>query len=300
MSHTQKLSTNRFTLIATSNGKRPAELARLLNSIESEEHLLLVLLMQSGTPAPPTPADFRPTLRVIACERALPLSQARNRMLDHIANDAELQALARGSQLMLADDDCWYPAGFFRRPPLGDAIHIFDARDPDIDRPFATFDLRKRSAREMARWELMFYAVSIAIAVPYDLCSNRRFHEDFGLGNRISQGEESLFLFNLLTHAPTLTIQAHPEASVCHPWKLAGNSSNHESLAYFLGWCTRQGLTCVVPYYLYISIKYFVANLIRPKPLYRQISKALAIDFFRGWKNTLKIPSKTVSIPPTS
>lgn len=280
-----------FLLIATTDGRRPLELERLIESVASCSNVTLIILFQNDS-EPPPPKSTQANLVFLRSHLSLPLSDARNIILNHIKQTPTLENIAKRSVLMLADDDCWYPNGFFGRTEhLDSAIHIFNAKDPQLNRSFSTFDLSKKQPQSILRpWELMFYAVSISIGIPYSICESLRFHESFGLGHQASQGEESLFLFQLINREPNINIRIHPELAVFHPWKMSTNSKNHASLAYFLGWCVRNGYRQVIPYYLYSLTKYLAANIIKPKPLYRSIFTSFIIDFIRGVRNTLNIP----------
>jgi len=281
---------SRFTVLVTTDGSRPNELRRMLGSVAEVDDALVVLLLQKGSCLPALPAGFKPELSIMQTRDRLSLSEARNTMLDYIQASESRLRLAANSYVLFADDDCWYPNGFFAGLDLGPGINIFDARDPTCDKPFSTFDLRRRSTkRPMASWELMFYAVSIAIAVPFNLIKSVRFHLDFGLGSKVPQGEESILLFELLKRDPRLDIRIHPERTVYHPWKIDRSARNHQALAYFLGWCLRQGFFFVLPYYLYMLAKYSTATVVRPSTLYVSILKALVVDFAKGVINTRRV-----------
>jgi hypothetical protein len=275
------------TILVTTDGSRPHELAQLLASVAGVEGAQVVLALQNGAPAPILAPAFKPKLLLLEVAGRVSLSEARNRMLDALEASEGFRRRAIGGHVFFADDDCWYADGFFDRLELRSGAHLFATVDPESGRTFTAFALANRSpTRPLARWELMFYAVAIAFAVPYVHCQRLRFHPDLGLGARVSQGEESQFLFEICRLDPAISFSLHPDRLVFHPWKRATDERNHRALSYFLGWSLRQCYWHILPFYAYLVSKYAVASVVRRDPLYRAILKSLLHNFVLGLLNT--------------
>jgi hypothetical protein len=280
-------ASNSVTIFVTTDGTRPGQLARLLQSISEVEDALLVLALQNGATDPTLPTSFKPKACILRFRDKLPLSIARNRMLDEVEYCAELHAHTSRGHVFFADDDCWYAPGFFESLNLDQDINFFATLDPSNGKRFTEFaPSSRRRRRTIAPWEVMFYSVSFTIAIPFKYCRELRFHPEFGLGAKIPQGEESLFIFEVCRLNPEARLSLRPDRLVYHPWKKATDARNHRALAYFMGWCLRQRFWQVLPFFGYLVAKGVAVLAIRRKPLYWKILSSLLQGFVMGVRNT--------------
>lgn len=271
-------------LLVTTDGSRPAELRRLIESIPSDDRILVALLEQCGSTAALPDAGLR-ILRLSSPDR-IPLSVARNRLLDHLSWQLDPAEVGPGTRLILSDDDCWYAPAFFdagREDASHDAILVHPAFDPANGRAFAVTDVRglpRHSLIPASR--LLFCATSIGIDMPAKLGLSLRFNEKIGLGCRISQGEETLLLFHALDAAPGIRVLSLNDAPVFHPHKMAANSRNHHSLAYFLGWCAKGPYPYAASYFRYKWLRSLAAMMLRPGALSLEMPWALLKGYLAG------------------
>jgi hypothetical protein len=282
---------SKFILIVTTDGRRSQEFVRLLRSIPCGEKIALFILLQNSAMLAEEVKELLPIDTVMLYEAGIvPLSVARNRLLSAVEQYEKKYTINENSIVLLADDDCWYPIEFFDHVPAFVDVAVCRALDPESGKHFSTFNIEKRKAGSaLAPWELMFYGVSISFLFRYGAIKGMRFKENIGLGNSISQGEESLFVMRLLERKRNLVISSCPEVAVYHPWKFASSSNNHSSLGYFLGWAIRRGFPFVLPFFLFLWVKYFAAMLIKPKKLYWTIFFSMGRSFIKGMVDSEKI-----------
>jgi hypothetical protein len=280
-----------FVFLITTDGSRQAELHRLITSSLHGDQIAVFLLLQNGANLSPELQASLPTQTVLLHEAGrIPLSVARNRLLDQLELHENAMGIDGRAVVLLADDDCWYPEDFFTNFPNFEAVGVCRALDPETGKHFSTFNLENRSgSSRLSPWELMFYGVSISFLFRYEAIKGMRFKQNIGLGNKISQGEESLFVMRLLERQRGLKVESYPQIAVYHPWKFASSSNNHGSLGYFLGWSTARGFSFVFPFFLFLWAKYLIAIIVRPKKLYWNIFRSLNSSFFKGVFDTENI-----------
>jgi hypothetical protein len=280
-----------FAFLITTDGSRPAEVERLLESCRKAGQAAIFLLLQNNAELSQATVSLLPArTKILHEKRRIPLSAARNLMLDALETHQHEFFIDASTIILLTDDDCWYPESFFFRVKNFKDVAVCKALDPASGKHFSTFDLMKRSGNApLARWELMFYGVSISFMFRYGVVKGMRFKENIGLGNIISQGEESLFVMQILAKKTEMRVEVIPDSTVYHPWKFSSSSSNHSSLGYFLGWSVVHGFAFVFPFFVFLFAKYFVASLIRPKMLYWRIFGSLVAAFVRGMFDMEKI-----------
>lgn len=271
-------------ILVTTDGHRPAELRRLIESIPDDDRILIALLEQCGSSAV-LPLSGRRVIR-LSCPDRIPLSVARNRLLDHLHQRLHPSEVDSGTRLILSDDDCWYGPGFFeagREEIARDAILVHPAFDPDNGRAFAVTDVRRFPRHSVIpASQLLFCATSIGLDIPAKLGLRLRFNERIGLGCRISQGEETLFLFHALEAAPGIRVLSLNDAPVFHPHKMAANSRNHHSLAYFLGWCAKTAYPYAASYFRYKFLRSIAAMVLRPSALSLEMPCTLLKGYLAG------------------
>lgn len=271
-------------LLVTTDGSRPVELRRLIESIPNDDRILVALLEQCGSSAIIPPAGRR-VIR-LSCPDRIPLSVARNRLLDHLKQELRPDEVDSCTRLILSDDDCWYGPGFFdagREEFARDAILVHPAFDPENGRAFAVNDVRRLPRHSIIpASRLLFCATSIGLDIPAKLGLRLRFNEKIGLGCRISQGEETLFLFHALEAAPGIRVLSLNDAPVFHPHKMAVNSRNHHSLAYFLGWCAKTTYPYAASYFRYKFLRSIAAMVLRPSALSLEMPWTLLKGYLAG------------------
>lgn len=257
---------------------------RLVDSIPCDERILIALLEQGGTTTNLCNTGRR-ILR-LSCPDRIPLSAARNRLLDHLSQQLDPSEVGSGTRLILSDDDCWYSPDFFdagREEVSRDAILVHPAFDPTNGRAFAVMDVRGMPRHSIIpAHRLLFCATSIGIDMPAKLGLSLRFNEKIGLGCQISQGEETLFLFHALDVAPGTRVLSLNDAPVFHPHKMALNSRNHHSLAYFLGWCAKGPYPYAASYFRYKLLRSLAAMVLRPSALSLEMPWTLLKGYLAG------------------
>lgn len=280
-----------FVFLITTDGSREDELRRLISSSLNSARIAIFLLLQNGAKLSSEMQEILPAKTVVLLEEfRIPLSIARNRLLDHVEKHEAAMGVDRDAVVLLADDDCWYPKEFFDDFPDFDGIGVCRAMDPESGKHFSTFSLTARREKSfLGRWELMFYGVSISFLFRYGTIKGMRFKENIGLGNKISQGEESLFVMRLIDRQRDLKIQDCRKIAVYHPWKFATNANNHGALGYFLGWAWLRGFWYVFPFFVYLWAKYLAAAVIKPKKIYWNIFRSLNVSFIKGMLDLGKI-----------
>ncbi|MFG6441703.1 hypothetical protein [Roseateles sp. LKC17W] len=271
-------------LLVTTDGSRPAELRRLITSVPADGRILIALLEQCGSAAE-LPDGGRRFLRLSSPNR-IPLSVARNRLLDNLTQRLDPAELGPTTRLILADDDCWYTQAFFDaglEAIAREAILVHPAYDPANGRAFAVTDVRGLPRHSLiAPDRLLYCATSIGIDMPAKLGLRLRFNEKIGLGCHIAQGEETLFLFHALDAAPGIRVLSLDDAPVFHPHKIATNSRNHHSLAYFLGWCAKGPYPYAASYFRYKWLRSLAAFVLRPGALSFKMPWTLLRGYFAG------------------
>jgi hypothetical protein len=182
-----------FVFLITTDGSRQEELHKLVTSSLHGYQIALFLLLQNGAKLSSDLRAIMPAKTVLMYEEGkIPLSVARNRLLNELELRGKDMSIDTRTVVLLSDDDCWYPKDFFANFPNFEDIGICRALDPQTGKHFATFNLEKRRGSSfMSSWELMFYGVSISFLFRYGVIKGMRFKENIGLGNKISQGEES-------------------------------------------------------------------------------------------------------------
>jgi hypothetical protein len=268
-----------YILVVTTDGQRESSLRQLLNSIPDNQQILVALLEQCGS-STASGMTRRRWIRLSSSDR-IPLSVARNRVLDHLNQALDLNDVGPETRLLFPDDDCWYGEDFFGATESvapADAILVHPAFDPVTGRAFAAWDVRDLPQLSLiAPQYLLYFATSIGIDMPARLGLSLRFDERFGLGGPISQGEESLYLFRVLDLAPQTRVLSMNTRPVFHPRKRATDSRHHYALAYFLGWCARGPYPFAARHFRYKWVRSLGALVLRPGSLSSRISWALSL-----------------------
>ena len=202
-------SSDRVILITTANAKggRDEELRRLFASVaafrEARPHALVdhhLLLQCCNDPAASVDSIGVPgDVRVTSDTAQLPLSVARNRMLETVLAQEDLDDDLIG----FPDDDAWYPAGTL------EAVYDAFRDDRDLDLWFCRYG-SAATWQPDAPWQmpslqqvLSFASSNTVLLRGRILKSVRRFDETLGLGTPARSGEDTGFALRAFREART-------------------------------------------------------------------------------------------------
>lgn len=202
-------SSDRVILITTANAKggRDEELRRLFASVaafrEARPQALVdhhLLLQCCNDPAASVDSIGVPgDVRVTSDTAQLPLSVARNRMLETVLAQEDLDDALIG----FPDDDAWYPAGTL------EAVYDAFRDDRDLDLWFCRYG-SAATWQPDAPWQmpslqqvLSFASSNTVLLRGRILKSVRRFDETLGLGTPARSGEDTGFALRAFREART-------------------------------------------------------------------------------------------------
>lgn len=270
-------------LLVTTDGTRRDEVRRLFESIPAMPGILVALLEQGGST---TQFSCGHRMLRLSIPGRLSLSAARNRLLDVVCQKLLPNEVGPQTRLIFSDDDCWYSNQFFEVGTELAALNqvlIHPAYDPNSGRAFAVNDVRSLiNFSHIDPKQILFLATSISIDVPARLGLQLRFNERIGLGCKVSQGEETLYLYQFMNRYPDSRVLSLNDGAVFHPHKLATNPLNHYSLAYFLGWVGKEAFPFTGKYFRYKLIRALARTIAKPSTLSLQILRGLVSGFFAG------------------
>lgn len=241
---------NELYLIVTSTMENLADIKRLIDSIDISNHIHLVFINQSNrdTYLRDVVKIRKNDVKEICIGKRVPLSYARNKGLDYLYANS---ALAEKAFVMFVDDDAWFPKETLKYI-LETEIRAFSLKtiDPIQNKSFSKV---MKIKGEIKNFHLIHDIVSICLVVPYSelLKSKPYFNENLGLGNQISQGEESLFIYGLHIQGVHIYYDNH---LIYHPYKKNFNMKNFYSMSYF--WAL--GLFHVSIIFLWPAVRYLV------------------------------------------
>lgn len=275
----------KLIVIVPSNLKNSNDICRLMRTLDVNENIYVIFINQSNDKKPLTEV-FKNRLCVIDeifTQGVVPLSIARNLGLDHLY---EKKNITQNSLVMFVDDDAWFPLETINYLLNKDVKGIsLKTVDPIQNKSFKKVKKRKGEVRG---YHLIRDIVSICLVIPYEYLSNKPyFNTRLGLGNNISQGEESLFIYEL--HKKGFRIY-YDEHLIYHPYKRTFNMKNYYSMSYF--WSL--GLFHISKMFLMPTIMYLVKYtialiLIVKDKRYITISKNVWAGFLDGMKDTENI-----------
>lgn len=270
---------NEIYFLTPSNLKESQYFIRLINSIDIHENIHVIFLNQSEKFHY---YDFispkKCSIEEICLGKVMPLSQSRNIGLDYLKEQKYIYK--ENALVMFMDDDAWFPSNtideLLKCQPQ---CYSLKTIDPETNKSFK----KVKSTVDIVRgYHLICDIVSICLVIPmeYILKFNPRFNEKLGLGNDISQGEESLFIYNLSKNGYDVYLK---ELYVYHPYKLTYNLKNYYSLSYF--WAL--GLFHISPMFFVPCVKYLfkytvALGLIIKNTRYFKIFKNVWHGFFDG------------------
>ncbi len=137
----------------------------------------------------------------------------------------------------------------------------------------------------------MYYTCSISMLLNYKHCDDLRFNESLGLGNRISQGEETDFVERVVEKSnPVFKYIA--DVYIYHPRKTNYPANVFYSLSYFLSYKLRRSKNknMYIRYSLFFYFKYITVGFILFfKFKYRSILFNVLKGFFDGYSDKLSV-----------
>lgn len=277
---------NRLYLIVPSNLKNKEDVLRFCKSVDVTSDITIFFINQSMDKSLEDIYKFDIcTVKEYKTGGVVPLSTARNIALNDMYTNKMLEI--DNALVMFVDDDAWFPEETIKQL-LSENIGAYCLRtiDPVCNK---SFNGLSHTSGEVKGWHLIHDICSICLVVPYKNLLNAKiyFNEKLGLGNTISQGEESLFIYKLHSNGARIY---YKEYYIYHPYKLSNNINNYYSLSYFWAW----GVTNVSRIFVWPCIKYLAKYTIALGLTYRsnrypQIFKAVWRGAFDGIRNTEKI-----------
>lgn len=251
---------NDLLLIVTSNLKNENDIKQLAKSIDISENIHLYFINQSEDKELLQLYKFS-NCRVteIQTKKVVPLSKARNIALRKIYQ--ECQEL-NNTLVMFPDDDAWFPRetiDFLLNCKI--QAYAIKTIDPILNK---SFNKVKNKQKYVTGWHVVKDICSICIVVPLHELEKKKalFNEQLGLGNEISQGEESLFIYYLHSEGMEILNDNH---LIFHPYKNITSIKNYYSMSYF--WSLGQSHISnvfFIPYVKYL-IKYTIALILMIK-----------------------------------
>lgn len=239
---------NDLYLIVPSSMKVTEDIKRLITSIDVSKQIHVIFINQSedGVRLNDVINIEKLDLVEIFTYGLVPLAVARNKGLEYLH---KVESIEDNSFIMFVDDDAWFPKETIDYL-LSAEIRAFSLKtiDPDLNK---AFNKSSQMNGEVKSYHLIRDIVSICLVVPLkDVLKQKLFfNEKLGLGNSISQGEESLFIYNLHERGVKIYYDTH---LIYHPYKRNFNIKNFYSMSYF--WS--MGLFNISHIFMWPAIKY--------------------------------------------
>lgn len=270
---------NRLLFIIPTDLKDPFYIKRIITSLDIACNINIVIINQSKNDnvenhIVPKKAVI---LNEIKTKGIVPLSVARNMALTYLYENYDDSI--KNTLTLFVDDDAWYPEETLQFLLAADIkSYAIQTIDPDTNKSFVK---SRFNNSEIKGHRLITDICSICLIVPFHCLKQLKlvFNERIGLGNTISQGEESVFIYALNLAGIKIYGKNY---FVYHPYKKTFNKKNFYSLAYFFsyGFHHISKSMFFVPYTRNI-LKYTVAGLLFIKDR-RYISL-----FKQVWKGTV-------------
>lgn len=276
---------NELIMVVASNLKNKNDVIRFAKSVDLSDRIHIYFINQSCTELLSDIYEFKNCkITEITTNGLIPLAQSRNIAFSSIYKNES----SENELVMFPDDDAWFPEETIEfLLHCEKRAYALKTIDPMLNKSFnkVTDKTDKVKGRHVIK-----DICSICFVVPLDFLLKKRycFNEKLGVGNEISQGEESLFIYQLYSDGLEIENDYH---LVYHPYKNGNSLKNYYSMSYF--WAL--GLTHIssiflVPCVQYL-IKYTIAlGLIVKDKKYFKIFRIVwkgAVDGARDTKNVL-------------
>ena len=276
---------NRLVLVVPSDLKMQENFTRIAESIDVFEDITVYFINQSEEKSLNDVYEFKKSeCNEIRTYKTVPLSTARNIALKKIYKECRFE---NNTLIMFVDDDAWFPRETLEYLLISDVkAYSLKTIDPAVDK---SFSLSHKTQGIVKGWHLVHDIVSICLVVPLMFLKENGmfFNEKLGLGNRISQGEESLFIYEMSKKGVKISYDYH---LVYHSYKRSFNIKNFYSMSYFWWVC----LTHVSVIFLWPAVKHLlkytlaIVLSIRDKR-YLEIFKAVWEGCLNGVRDTEEV-----------
>lgn len=219
---------NTLYLVVTSNLKEPEYYSRFAKSVDISRNIKVYFVNQSIIPMEKVHIYTQTGCKIFDVGEQIPLSKARNIVLKHIYKEDNV--IDENAIIMFVDDDAWFPKEtldyLLETEIRGLCLRTID---PDTNKSFNGLNYTEG---EVKGWHLVTDICSICLVAPLGALKKNKlyFNEKLGVGNDISQGEESLFIYNL--HRYGLRI-FYCKEYIYHPYKNSYGEKTYYSLSYF-------------------------------------------------------------------
>lgn len=267
---------NKLLLIVPSNLKNKNDVIRFAESVDYSSNIHVYFINQSDNQCINEVYEFKKCrVTEITTGKIVPLSIARNIALK-IIYKKEHDIL--NTLVMFPDDDAWFPQDTLQfLLDCDNKAYAIKTLDPLLNK---SFNKVKNQAQTVEGWHVIKDICSICIVIPLQelLKEKLLFNEKLGLGNEISQGEESLFIFYLYKHGMKIYNDVH---LIYHPYKNSNSLKNYYSMSYF--WS--MGLTHLSAVFFLPCVKYLCKYTIALLLSYR--GKKYWNIFKAVWKGAL-------------
>lgn len=269
---------NTLYLVVTSNLKEPDYYSRFAKSVDLCSNIKVFFVNQSNIPMEKVYTYKQSSCKTFNVGKQIPLSKARNIVLKHLYE--EDSKITEDAVIMFVDDDAWFPKEtldyLLEREIKGRCLRTID---PDTNKSFNGLNY---TDGEVRGWHLVTDICSICLVVPFEVLKKNRlyFNENLGVGNDISQGEESLFIYHL--HRYGLRI-FYCKEYIYHPYKNDYGEKTYYSLSYFWS-CAMSHVSRIFTYpCLRYLLKYTVGLVLSIKDRkYLRRFKMVWKGFFEG------------------
>lgn len=277
---------NKLYLVVPSNLKQPSNVIRLAKSIDYNNNIFLFFINQNSELFLKDIYSFKKChVKEFRTNCIIPISKARNIVLNYLYSTNSFQV--DNSIIMFVDDDAWFPSqtlDMLLKEPI--TARCLRTIDPEKNKSFNGLSYQEGLVRG---WHIIHDIPSICLVAPFDFVYKGRylFNEKLGLGCEVSQGEESLFIYNLCKDG----LKIHYNGNyIYHPYKTIKNPINNYGMSYFwaLG-VSRISFMFFWPCLKYI-LKYTIALLLIVKnKVYFEIFKNVWKGFFDGIIDSKKV-----------
>ena len=279
---------NNLCLIVTSFLEYENEVIRLFDSLGESNQITVIFINQSNKDHTTLFNKYRKRFNLIEIKSdcRISLSAARNMALRYLYSDSTMD---EKTFILFTDDDAWYPVDTIKYLlSCENKAYSLMVYDPFLGKSFLPYQNRKQGIIKKER--IITDIISISIVVPFGYLKRDSlfFNEKLGLGNLISQGEETFLCFQLYENGCNFF---RSDYSIYHPYKKTFNEKNFYSFAYFLSSFTQYISPIFKTYLLFFLMKYSFAIIlgIFKDKRYFKLAKKIYKGYFDGKKDIYSI-----------
>lgn len=253
---------NSLYLIIPSNMKNHCNIKRIMGSVDISRKISVYFINQAADDTVLSDVCKLKLCNLVEIKTGgiVPLSIARNYALNELSKKKIL--IEYNSLVMFVDDDAWFPRETIDYLLSCDIRGlVLNTVDPENGKSFKS---NKGKKGEVKGYHIGCDVNSNCMVIPLTFLLNRnlRFNEKLGLGCEISQGEESLFIYNLHRDGLKVYYDAH---LIYHPYKKLFSEKNFYSLSYFWSAASKYISRCFIVPSLKMLLKYTLGLCLFPK-----------------------------------